>query len=355
MNSERYIRQTALNGFGPEAQAKLAAARVLVIGVGGLGIPVLQYLNAMGVGLLGMVDQDIVELSNLQRQPLYYEEDVGKPKLEIALEKLRAQNSKTHFRTHDTFLIKDNALRLIEGYDLIIDASDNFPTRYLVNDACVILKKPFISGALHGFEGQVSVFNYKGGPTYRCLFPEMPGEHEIPDCNSNGVLGIIPGIVGTIQALEAVKVITEIGEPLSGKLLLFNGLDQSFRTIGFKVVPENLKIDTLQHYGQLYCKDESQLAALIFRDLLAAGKSLQLIDVRTAEEFLAGHLAESRNIPLTDLAARLAEVDPEIPIYCICQTGKRSEIARKQLKTSFTDSKVYSIDGGLDKYRLVCL
>jgi adenylyltransferase/sulfurtransferase len=302
------------------------------------------------------MDQDIVELSNLQRQPLYLEKDVGRPKVEIALEKLRAQNSGTDLRAHDTFLVRENALEILEGYDLVIDASDNFSTRYLVNDACVILKKPFISGALHGFEGQVSVFNYKGGPTYRCLYPDMPGNDEIPDCNRNGVLGVIPGIIGTIQALEAVKVLAGVGDPLSGKLLLFNGLDQSSRIISFEPDPQNLARVALEpSYGELSCKDGLRLNAAAFRELLAAGRPLQLIDVRTALEFDAGHLPEARHIPLNELEARLDEIDPNRPVFFICQTGKRSQNALEQLKTSFPQREVYSIDGGLDKYRRVCL
>ena len=222
----RYLRQTSLKDFGEVGQAKLTEGRVLVVGLGGLGLPVLQYLNAMGVGTLGLMDQDVVELHNLQRQVLYTEKDLGKQKLDVAHEKLQEQNSSTILRTHDSFLTKENALTIIKDYDVIVDATDNFPTRYLINDACVILNKPFVYGALHGFEGHVSVFNYNNGPTYRCLYPNMPTSDEIPDCNENGVLGVVPGIIGTLQALEAVKILTGVGEVLSGRLLLFNGLDQ---------------------------------------------------------------------------------------------------------------------------------
>lgn len=356
MNPERYIRQASLPGFGTAAQAKLAEARVVVIGIGGLGIPVLQYLNAMGVGVLGIVEQDIVELSNLQRQPLYSEKDVGKPKLAVALEKFRAQNSETKFEAYDTFLVKDNALRLLKAYDLVIDASDNFETRYLINDACVILKKPFISGALYGFEGQLSVFNYKGGPTYRCLFPDMPGEGETPDCNTNGVLGILPGIIGSLQALEAVKVLTGIGIPLSGKLLLYNGLDQSFKTIGFNAVPGNTRRTALEEqYGPPSFIEGCRFEASSLRDLLEIGTAIQLIDVRSAGEFQADHLPGARNIPLEDIGQLLGEIDPKQPIYCMCRTGKRSQIALQHLKSVFPDSLVYNIEGGLDNYRMVCI
>ena len=241
MKEPRYLRQTSLNEFGMEGQRKLSEAAVLVIGAGGLGLPVLQYLNAMGIGTLGIVEQDTIELSNLQRQPLYGEHDIGAPKLKITLQKLKVQNSETKLIGFDTYLVRDNALDIISNFDLVIDASDNFPTRYLINDACVLLDKPFIYGALHGFEGQVSVFNYQEGPTYRCLFPKMPSDQETPNCNDNGVLGIIPGIIGNLQALEAIKIIAGVGEVLSGKLLLFNGLNNTTIQINFPVVPENLK------------------------------------------------------------------------------------------------------------------
>ncbi|NND79826.1 MAG: HesA/MoeB/ThiF family protein, partial [Maribacter sp.] len=246
MNLERYKRQTILKDFGPECQLKLAQSKVLVVGAGGLGIPVLTYLNAMGVGTLGIVDIDEVSISNLHRQVLYNENDIGQSKVTVAIKKLQKQNSDTNLIALKTFLIRDNALDIIKDYDLVVDASDNFPTRYLINDACVILKKPFVYGALHSFEGQVSVFNYLGGPTYRCLFPNMPSANELPDCNEHGVLGITPGIVGNLQALETVKVLTGIGEVLSGKLLLFNGLNQSFQKIKFSPIPANLNITMLQ-------------------------------------------------------------------------------------------------------------
>ena len=210
MKAPRFIRQTSLVQFGAEGQAKLADARVLLVGLGGLGVPVAQYLNAMGIGTLGLVEQDIVEMHNLQRQVLYSENDLGQPKLKVALEKLALQNSNTKLNGHPCFLTKDNALDILANYDVVVDATDNFETRYLINDACLLQNKPFVYGALHGFEGQVSVFNYNNGPTYRCLFPNMPKADEIPDCNTNGVLGVLPSIIGSLQALEVVKLITEL-------------------------------------------------------------------------------------------------------------------------------------------------
>lgn len=281
MTNERYTRQTILKGFGLVGQQKLAKAKVLVIGAGGLGVPVLTYLNAMGVGKIGVVDNDIVSITNLHRQVLYGQSDVGQSKVIAALEKLKAQNSETEIQVYNAFLTTKNALEIISDYDIVVDTSDNFPTRYLVNDACVILKKPFIYGALHGYEGQVSVFNYENGPTYRCFFPNMPKENEVPNCNEHGVLGIIPGIIGNLQALEAVKVITGIGEVLSGKLLIFDGLSQSYQKIKFKLQSENLEIKMLQDFYEW--NDPCEIIPTFAADevqMLLVDKA-QIIDVRT--------------------------------------------------------------------------
>ena len=285
MDFNRYQRQTVLKEFGPEAQQKLKNSSVLVVGAGGLGIPALLYLNAMGVGNIGIVEQDIVEITNLQRQVLYTEVDLGKPKIQVVLERLKLQNSSTSFKTFDTFLTRHNALEIIAQFDIVVDGSDNFPTRYLINDACVILKKPFVSGAIQGFEGQLSVFNYQGGPTYRCLFPNMPTQEEIPNCNENGVLGIIPGIIGNLQALEAVKAITGTGDVLKGKLLLFNGLHQSYQTINFNIQPKNTAIKKLlKSYGSEVCEIPQNISVEEFEKKLKGQEHVQIIDVRTKEE-----------------------------------------------------------------------
>lgn len=354
MKSTRYIRQTNLKEFGPEAQQKLGNASVLVIGLGGLGIPVLQYLNAMGVGTLGLVEQDTIELTNLQRQVLYAENDIGRQKLEVTLEKLQSQNSETQFKAFDTFLTKENAMEIIAEFDIVVDASDNFPTRYLVNDACVILKKPFVYGALHSFEGQVSVFNYKGGPTYRCLFPKMPSSAEIPNCNDNGVLGVIPGIIGNLQALEVVKIITSIGEVLTGKLLLYNGLNQFLQKINFSLISENHNIVKLQEdYGMNGCSTNFDISAEELQELISIHKHPQIIDVRTPSEYASYHLPESTNIPLNELEERTKEIDPKTPIYIVCQSGKRSQIAIAQLQESITGT-FYNVAGGINKFLEIC-
>lgn len=349
MNAERYSRQTILADFGLEAQEKLLSAKVLVIGAGGLGIPILTYLNAMGVGTLGIVDNDVVSLSNLHRQVLYSESDIGKPKVLVAAQKLREQNSETHLITHDTLITKENALPLIAEYHVVVDASDNFPTRYLVNDACVILKKPFVYGALHGFEGQVSVFNYNNGPTYRCLFPIMPKGDEVPNCNEHGVLGIIPGIIGNLQALETVKIITGVGEPLSGKLLIFSGLSNMFQKIGFSKKLKNSQVAELQNTYDFDCELETQsIAAADFLKTLET-KNVELIDVRTEKEFKRNHLEIAINIPLGELGNRKGEIPPEGDLYFICQSGLRSSKAIDELRNFRPDATLINVSGGMNQ------
>ncbi len=354
MHQERYIRQTTLAGFGKQGQEKLSRAKVLVIGAGGLGVPVLTYLNAMGVGTIGIVDEDVVSLSNLHRQVLYDENDLGTPKVHAALNKLKVQNSNTNLVAHPVFLTVANALSIIEGYDVVVDASDNFPTRYLVNDACVLLKKPFVYGALHAYEGQVSVFNYQKGPTYRCLFPTMPKEDEVPNCNENGVLGIIPGIIGNLQALEVIKLITGVGSALSGQLLLFNGLHNSYQKIKFKCKPENLAITKLQDVYEWHtpCAVVPTITVDAIPNLLQ--NNAQIIDVRTPAEYENYHLPNSLHIPLNTLAANTAEIDFSVPVYLLCQSGKRSAIALKQLQSIHPKTSFFSILGGINQYLTTC-
>ena len=315
--------------------------------MGGLGIPVAQYLNAMGVGTLGLMDRDTIAPHNLHRQVLYSEDEIGLLKVEIAAQKLRKQNSQTRIETFPEFLIKENALEMVKNYDVIVDASDNFSTRYLVNDACVILQKPFVYGALHDFEGQVSVFNYKEGPTYRCLFPQMPQPQEIPNCDENGVLGILPGIIGSLQALEVIKVLTGVGEVLSGKLLLFNGLTQENRLVQFKTNPENKVPTELQKsYDLEVCPPNLILDARTFLELKG---EKQLVDVRSEAEFEQDHLDEALNIPLDNLENKQEEIDFTQPVYLICQSGKRSTLAAAQLSKLHPNTLFYSIEGGMNQ------
>ncbi|GGW44256.1 HesA/MoeB/ThiF family protein [Arenibacter certesii] len=352
MEFNRYQRQTNLNDFGPEAQQKLKDARILVIGAGGLGTPALSYLNAMGVGTLGIIEQDIIELTNLQRQVLYTEADLGNSKLKTLVAHLKSQNSATHFITYETFLNKDNALEIISQFDLVVDGSDNFSTRYLVNDACVILNKPFVSGAIQGFEGQLSVYNYKGGPTYRCLFPNMPLANEIPNCNVNGVLGVIPGIIGSLQALEAVKVVAQIGEVMSGKLVLFNGLLHRYQIMRFSANPGNTIIKELKEsYGSENCYPITTINSGEFLKIWKSEDTLQVIDVRTEEEFKNDPCTKSKaiNIPLNQLMEFNLDMDINKPIYLICQSGQRSSTGVKILQDKFEGFSFVNVAGGLNK------
>ena len=348
----KYQRQINLESFGLDNQLKLADSQVLIIGLGGLGVPVAQYLSAMGVGALGLMDNDTIALHNLHRQVLYTESEVGQSKVQVAAAKLRKQNPQTSITVIPAYFTKDNALETIKDYDVIVDASDNFATRYLVNDACVILNKPFVYGALHDFEGQVSVFNHNDGPTYRCLFPKMPQAKEIPNCDENGVLGVIPGIVGSLQALEVVKTLTGVGEVLSGKLLIYNGLSQENRLVQFNADPKNKKIHQLaDSYGYAPCSMDLNLDATAF---LALDHPKQVIDVRSLEEFEENHWEGAVNIPLPTLGEALDQIDFKTPIYLVCQSGKRSAQAAQQLVQTYPKAEIYSIEGGMNQISTLC-
>lgn len=345
----RYHRQTILPGFGEKGQKALKKAKVLVVGAGGLGVPVLTYLNAMGVGTLGIVDADVVSNSNLHRQVLYTESMLGNPKVEMAKKQLSAQNSKTSIHIYKTYLTPDNAEEIIENYDLVVDATDNFPTRYLINDVCVLQKKTFVYGALHGFEGQVSVFNYQNGPTYRCLFPKMPKAHEVPNCNEHGVLGILPGIIGNLQALEVVKVVAGLDGVLSGVLLLFDSISQRMQQMKFKTNPENLKIKRIEDSYDFDCEMEMEsVKAHTFQNVIKDKNSL-LLDVRTEEEFQRNHINGAKNIPLDVLEKRAGEVAIERPVYIICQSGIRSKKAVLMLQELFPEGKYIDVTGGMNQ------
>lgn len=349
MNPKRYSRHIALDGFGAAAQERMGRSKVLVVGSGGLGLPVLSYLNAMGLGHLGIVDGDVVETSNLHRQVLFNEADVGRSKVEVVKERLHAQNSHTHLEAFPIPLTLSNALEIISGYDLVVDATDNFPARYLINDACVILGKPFVYGALHGFEGQVSLFNFQGGPTYRCLFPNIPRAGEVPDCNIYGVLGVLPGIVGDFQALEVVKALTGIGETLSGKLLIYDGLTQEIRKIRFARIPERARVEELLGtYGQTCEAGESGISYAVFSELIKR-ETVGIIDVRTPSEFVSDHLSSAINIPLPRLADSLDRLPAQDPVYVVCRTGQRALRAVAQLRDLLPQRDFVVVEGGLEK------
>jgi sulfur-carrier protein adenylyltransferase/sulfurtransferase len=350
----RYSRQIQLLGFGPEAQKKLQESRVLVVGAGGLGVPVLQYLAGMGVGVLGLVDGDTISLSNLHRQVLYAEAEVGHLKVEVAARKLRQLNSSIQIIPFPEALTRANALDIMRSYDLVIDATDSFEARYLINDACVILHTPFVYGALHQFEGQVSVFNFNGGPTYRCLYPTPPSGQEIPDCNSGGVLGVVPGLIGGQQALEAVKVITGIGSSLSGYLLLLDFLNQSQYKVKLKANPANLNITSLQpSYSLVSCPRVSEMLPQELWAWFEKGQDFQLIDVREQEAFKAGYLSGARQVSPSGLESTSNTFNPDKPILFYCQKGIRSQKAAATLLASHQNLRVYILAGGLDLWHQV--
>ncbi len=355
--TNRYSRHLLLPEIGLAGQQKLKAARVLVVGCGGLGCPVLQYLAAAGVGTLGLLDFDTVDDSNLQRQVLYATADVGRPKAVVAAEKLRAQNPFIELRPHQFLLSAGNALALFAEYDLVIDCSDNFATRYLVNDACVVLGKPLVFGAIFKFEGQVSVFNYQHGPTYRCLYPEPPAPGDAPSCAEIGVLGVLPGLVGTLQAAEALKIILELGDVLSGRLLLVDVLGMRFQPIRFRAVAANQELTALADDYAAFC-DEAPLAiaparaAEITADELKAwqqsSRPLQLLDVREPHEHARRSIG-GRLIPLGQLVHQLTDLQPSVPVVVHCASGVRSQKAALLLLAHGFE-EVYSLRDGLADY-----
>jgi sulfur-carrier protein adenylyltransferase/sulfurtransferase len=338
---ERYSRHLILESFGEEAQLKLQASKVLVVGAGGLGCPALLYLAAAGVGRIGIIDDDIVSVSNLQRQILFSSENIGEAKVFAAEKRLQEQNPYITIESYNGRLTKENALNIIEGYDLVLDGSDNFATKYLLNDACVILNKPLVFGAVHKFLAQVSVFNYKDGPTYRCLFPEAPEEGEMQACGEVGVLGVLPGIAGTWQAAETIKIITGIGEPLSGKLLSFDLLTNETFSFEFDAHEENKEIKELGNYD-ISCKTDS----LTFENLKKIQKEqdVQLIDVREKKEFEEKNL-NGINIPMSELENRITELNPDLVTVIHCKSGTRSKKAIEVIKEYYPEIEIYDLTG----------
>jgi molybdopterin/thiamine biosynthesis adenylyltransferase/rhodanese-related sulfurtransferase len=362
---ERYRRHLSLAEIGPEGQAKLLAARVAVVGAGGLGCPAALYLAAAGVGTIGLVDADVVDLSNLQRQVLYATGDVGRPKLAVAEERIRALNPEVKLELHPVRLSAANALDVLAPYDIVIDGSDNFPTRYLVNDACALLGKPLVYGAILRFEGQVSFFDARRGPCYRCLFPEPPAPGTVPSCGEAGVLGVLPGVVGTLQATEALKFVCGVGETLLGRFVHYDALELRFGEFHFEKDPACALCGTAPTITALadyegFCgvpqTDETPLAE-IAADALhrrgAPGASFLLLDVREPAEFAKASIEGARLLPLGELPARAAELAAwrERPIVVHCHKGRRSaEAARWLLANGFTD--VTNLTGGIEAWSL---
>jgi adenylyltransferase/sulfurtransferase len=353
----RYQRHLSLAGFGRAAQERLKAGSVLVIGAGGLGSPALLYLAAAGVGRITIVDPDCVDASNLQRQILYTDEDIGQPKAEVAARRLRARNPFISVTVLGERFRRDNALDLVRACDVAIDGSDNFATRYLVNDACVMADRPFVYGAISGFEGQLSVFNWRGGPTYRCLFPSAPPPEFAPNCAEAGVLGILPGIVGTWQAGEAIKILADVGEPLSGRLLLWNALSMTVVTVALAADPRSRPIQSLpaDDAPTVCAATEWEIDAAALQMLLRAGP-LQLVDVRDDTERAEGAILPSLHVPLRSIeesaaGGSLPGLRPELPTVVYCAAGVSSLRAVSILRAHHGFVAARSLRGGMLAWR----
>lgn len=358
--SRRYARHLTLPGFGAEGQSRLKAASVLCVGAGGLGSPALMYLAAAGIGRLGLVDADVVDESNLQRQLLFGTSDVGRPKVEAAADRLRDLNPHISIETYPVRLTRDTAESLVSGYDLLLDGTDNFPTRYLCNDVAVRLAKPNVHGAVHRFEGQVSVFApHLGGPCYRCLFPEPPPPGTVPSCAEGGVLGVLPGLVGTLQATEAIKLLAGLGSPLIGRLLHIDALSMHHREIRLRRDPacalcgDAPSLTDLPDYP-LTCApvpDGPSLTTAEFTALRRAGSPYTLLDVREPDEVAAARFPESVGIPLGQLAARLGEIPASPrPLIVHCKAGGRSARAIALLAERGVTGDILNLTGGLDAW-----
>lgn len=347
---KHYARHLSLTEIGLEGQQKLKQARVLVIGAGGLGCPVLQYLVAAGVGKIGIVDNDVVNKSNLQRQVMYTIADIGKLKTQVAYERLGLLNPHIQLIPYPLYLSATNALEIIKEYDIVVDGSDNFPTRYLINDACVLLKKPFVFGSIFKFEGQLSVFNYNNGPTYRCLYAEPPMAGEMPNCSEVGVLGVLPGIIGSLQANEVLKLITGLGIVLSGKLLLFDALQLSFQFVEIETIIANKQLQTLSAIEELCTTDDFEITAVELKHKQLQQHDLQLIDVREPYEHKQFNITAAELIPVTEIRSSIHRIAPDKPVIIYCQKGSRSKSVVKLLRTEYGFKNVFSLTGGLEAY-----
>ena len=368
---QRYHRHLILPNIGEEGQRRLKAARVLLVGAGGLGSPAALYLAAAGVGNLGIADADTVELNNLQRQVLYGTRDVGRPKVSSAAERLHDLNPAIDVSSLHVRITSANALTLLADYDIIVDGSDNFPTRYLINDACVLLGKPNVYGSVTRYDGQASIFGTEGGPCYRCLFPEPPAAGTVPDCAEGGVFGVLPGLVGVIQATETIKLITGAGETLVGRLLLIDALRMRFRTIELARDPQcrvcgTREITALTDYEAFCGEDQSfdvgnapddaderedEITPTRLDALLKAGVAISVIDVREPYEWSIAHLPDARLIPLNSLPNTLTSLNRGADIVVYCHHGSRSAAAAAWLRDQGFP-RVRNLVGGIDRWVL---
>lgn len=361
---KRYSRHLALPEIGKEGQLKLKKAKVLIIGAGGLGSPAAVYLAAAGVGTIGIVDYDKIDLSNLQRQILYSKEDIGKNKTAVIKKQLEKINNNIKIITYDEKLTSNNALNIIKNYDVVIDGSDNFPTRYLVNDACVLLKKPDVYGSVYRFDGQASVFNYRNGPCYRCLFPNPPPADLIPNCAEAGVLGVLPGVIGTVQATEAIKIILGKGKVLSGRLLVYNALDMTFMELNAKKnencpsCSENPAITKLIDYEN-FCNNKNEkinkdeITAKELKKMMENNEDFILMDVREKAEQDMCKIENAKLASFTEIVKGNLKIFNNIgknkKIVLYCHTGNRSAYVLNLLKKKgYKDVK--NLIGGIDAW-----
>ncbi len=362
---QRYQKHLNLPEIGTKGQLRLKNARVLVVGAGGLGCPVLLYLTAAGVGTIGVIDPDVVDLSNLQRQVLYTTDEVGKPKAKMAVSHLNRLNPDLTFDAYTMALDISNARTIIDAYDIVVDCTDNFTVRYLVNDVCVTLGKPFVYGAIHRFEGQVAVLNAdlgedptgstRRGPTYRCLFPEYPNEIEIPNCNDTGVLGVLPGVIGTYQASEVIKLITGIGQSLNEHLLMIDLLNMSQQKIKTKRRPdaEQMARQGLTSSGTRLAPGASgpqKISVQELADRLTSGEPIFLLDVRERPEYELCHLDGAVLIPVGMISNNRKRIPTDRPVIVYCHHGIRSANVAQYLYTQEGMSNLYNLDGGINAW-----
>lgn len=358
----RYSRHLVMPEVGKDGQERLKGASVLVVGVGGLGSPAAMYLAAAGVGKVGLVEFDRVEESNLQRQVLYGQSDIGRAKIEVARARLREVNPLIEIVSHEVKIDADNAMELLSGYDLVIDGSDNFPTRYLINDACVLAGKPDVYGSIFRFEGHLSVFWGSRGPCYRCLFPEPPPPGLVPSCAEGGVLGVLPGVIGSLQASEAIKLILDVGDALIGRLVIFDALGPRFRELRLKKNPqcpvcsERPTVTELTDY-EAFCGartesptvDAVNISVTDLAQLQAEGHDPMLLDVRTRREWEVCRLEGADLLPLQELPQRWEELDSSRDIVVYCHHGHRSARAVDFLRRAGLSS-VRNLTGGIDAW-----
>ncbi len=349
---ERYSRQIRLKEIGIEGQAKLRESRVLVVGAGGLGSPVLEYLVAAGVGHIGIVDYDVLDLSNLNRQVLYTEGELGLPKAVQAADRLRKMNSEVDIRVYFQKLSPDTVLDILPDYEIVTDCTDNFAVRYLISDACAILNKPVVYGAVYQFEGQVTVFNYQGGPTLRCLQPEQPHLLEIPSCAEGGVIGTIAGIIGTLQANEVIKMVLGVGEVLSGKVFVFNALDNSSYFFHLDRSVNASEIRELGNYEESCLTEENRSKSISGAELkswIGEGRDFLIIDVSDPMDGVAPNLPGIK-IPYYKIAENLDQIPHNKPVVFVCPMGIKSLAIVNYLADLRDLTQLYYLTGGLQTF-----